>query len=350
MHKLATVNSLTEREAIVILNWNGVDLMRKYLPTVIENSVGDVIVADNASTDDSLKMLAEEFPDIRTIVLDKNYGFAEGYNRALAQLKDEYEYLLLLNSDIEIRQKNWDEVLINYMDAHPECGACMPKLLSLRNPESFEYAGASGGFIDRYGYPFCRGRVMGTVEEDKNQYDDIVPVLWATGAAIMVRSKDYFEAGGLDSKFFAHMEEIDLCWRMRTMGRKIVCIPQSTAYHLGGASLNYGNPRKTFLNFRNNLLMLYKNLPQKELKSVLFVRFILDMVAALQMLLTGQFAHTWAVLKAEYTFYNIKKEWKSERQRIQSSRKEERVAERTDYSLLWQYYAKGHKKYNQLPQ
>ncbi len=351
------------KSAIVILNWNGSDMMRKYLPTVITNSTSDVIVADNASTDNSMQMLSTEFPTIRTIAFDQNYGFAEGYNRALWQLKDEYEYLVLLNSDVETRQKDWDKILVDYMVLHPECGACQPKLLDLRRLEEmenangtsenndifFEYAGASGGYIDRFGYPFCRGRVMSTVEKDTHQYDDVAELLWATGAALMVRTADFFNVGGLDSRFFAHMEEIDLCWRLRTMGRTVVCIPQSTAYHLGGASLNYGNPRKTFLNFRNNLLMLYKNLPDGELTSILFVRFILDMVAALQMLLTGQFTHAWAVIKAEYTFYKIRKKWKDERKCIQKSRTVPRVPERRTFSLLLEYYLKGHKTYNQLP-
>lgn len=355
---------------IVILNWNGSDMMRKYLPSVITNSIGDVIVADNASTDDSLQMLASEFPTLRTIVLDKNYGFAEGYNRALAQLKDEYEYLLLLNSDVEIRQKDWDKTLLNYMDSHPECAACMPKLLKLTSPTpsqqggelhpdgifppwgdkrgAFEYAGAAGGFLDKYGYPFCRGRIMDTVEEDHGQYDTIHPVLWATGACLLIRSADYFKAGGLDSRFFAHMEEIDLCWRLRNMGRSIVCIPQSTAYHLGGASLNYGNPRKTFLNFRNSLWMLYKNLPEQELRSVLTMRFILDMVAALKFLLTLQGSHALAILRANHEFYSTRKLWQKDRQQVQSSRRTNTIKERTDYSILFKYYFKHIKTFDQL--
>lgn len=342
--------------AIVILNWNGCGMMRKYLPSVIENSCGDVIVADNASTDDSLDMLAKEFPDVRTIVLDRNYGFADGYNRSLEQLK-EYEYFILLNSDVRIIQKDWDKVLTEYMDKHPECAACQPKLLDLKaiehtdagdKPVPFEYAGASGGFLDQYGYPFCRGRILGTVEEDKGQYDDICSVLWATGAALFVRASDWFESGGLDGKFFAHMEEIDLCWRLRTFGKDIVCIPQSTAYHLGGATLNTGNPRKTFLNFRNNLLMLYKNLPQEELHSVMFVRAILDYVAAFQFLAKMDFGNFKAVFKARRSFYKMKPTYKSIRKELLQKRKTGHVPERYDTSILWQYYAKGKKMFNQL--
>ncbi len=335
--------------AIVILNWNGSGMMRKYLPSVIENSVvGDVVVADNASSDNSLEMLTENFPDVQRIVLDKNYGFAEGYNRAIAQLK-QYEYYLLLNSDVEIRQQGWDKVLTDYMDQHPLCAACQPKLLDLRKANSFEYAGCAGGYLDRYGYPFCRGRILSTVEEDQGQYDDIHTVLWATGAALLCRASDWEASGGLDGTFFAHMEEIDLCWRLRTMGKDIVCIPQSTAYHLGGATLNQGNPRKTFLNFRNNLLMLYKNLPERELCSVMHIRCLLDGIAALQFLIKGDVANMKAVFKARKEFKRLKKTYAPIRQHIQAVRKVQHIPERTSFSILWQYYAKGHKTFSTLP-
>jgi len=368
------------KTAIVILNWNGSGMMQKYLPSVIENSYGDVIVADNASTDDSLEMLSREFTDIRTIVLDKNYGFADGYNRSLAQLT-EYEYFILLNSDVQINQKGWDKVLTDYMDEHPDCAACQPKLLDLKRspltpkggsltdqanntptnetsvPEAapfggrgdwFEYAGASGGFLDQYGYPFCRGRILGTVEEDKGQYDDVCSVLWATGAALLVRASDWFTSGGLDGKFFAHMEEIDLCWRLRTFGKDIVCVPQSTAYHLGGATLNTGNPRKTFLNFRNNLLMLYKNLPQEELHNVMFVRAVLDYVAAFQFLAKFDFGNFKAVFKARRSFYKMKAEYKPIRKALLAKRKTGHIPERYNISIIWQYYAKGAKTFDKI--
>lgn len=341
--------------AIVILNWNGVEMMRQYLPTVIANSVGEVIVADNASTDGSVTMLQREFPDVPVVVLEQNFGFAEGYNRALVQLPD-YEYYLLLNSDVEIRQKDWDAPMIQYMDEHPDCAACQPKLLALRpnfksqtsNLKSFEYAGAAGGFLDKYGYPFCRGRVMDTVEQDEGQYDETVPLLWGTGAALMVRASDWRESGGLDGRFFAHMEEIDLCWRLRTMGKNIVCIAQSQAYHLGGATLNQGNPRKTFLNFRNNLLMLYKNLPEQELKSVMRVRCFLDYLAAFQFLLKGDPKNCTAVFKARRAFHKMRPNFEKDRRHIQQIRQNERVPERVEFSLLWQYYIKGRKTFNEL--
>ena len=333
--------------AIVILYWNGAEMMRQYLPSVIENSVGDVIVADNASTDGSVQMLLKDFPQVPVIVLEQNFGFAEGYNRALAQLPD-YEYYLLLNSDVEIRQKDWDASMLKYMDEHPDCAACQPKLLSLLEPEKFEYAGSAGGFLDKYGYPFCRGRVMNTVEKDEGQYDETVPLLWGTGAALMVRAADWRESGGLDSRFFAHMEEIDLCWRLRTMGKRIVCIAQSRAYHLGGATLHQGNPRKTFLNFRNNLLMLYKNLPDHELQSVMRVRCFLDYLAAFQFLLKGDLKNCSAVFKARHAFAKMRPDFEKDRRHIQQLRKNERVPERMEFSLLWQYYVKGRKTFADL--
>ena len=252
--------------AIVILNWNGVDLLRRFLPSVQANSSAqaEVIVADNGSTDASCAVLESEFPDVRLIRLPENYGFAEGYNRALEQV--DAPYYLLLNSDVEV-PAGWLAPLLDYMEAHPEVAACQPKMLSYADRGSFEYAGAAGGFLDRYGYPFCRGRVFDTLERDEGQYDDVAPVLWASGAALMVRRQDWRDAGGLDGRFFAHMEEIDFCWRLRSRGRGVVCIPASRVYHVGGASLAQGNPRKTFLNFRNNLLMLYKNLPAVEPRS-----------------------------------------------------------------------------------
>lgn len=341
-----------QKVAVVILNWNGREMMRKYLPSVLKCSCTggldcSVIVADNASTDGSLDMLKAEFPEVDTIVLDQNYGFADGYNRTLRQV--DAEYYLLLNSDVEIRQEGWLVPMVKYMDEHPDCAVCQPKLMALCNPDEFEYAGAAGGFLDKYGYPFCRGRIFGVVEKDGGQYDECVPLLWATGAALMVRSKDYWEAGGLDGRFFAHMEEIDLCWRLRTMGRAIVCIAESSAYHLGGATLNQGNPRKTFLNFRNNLLMLYKNLPEYELKSVMCMRWWLDMLAAMQFLAKFDFANFKAVLRANSEFRRMKPDFEADRQLNLSRRKiKGRVPERCDFSILWQYYAKGKKTYQEL--
>lgn len=334
--------------AVVILNWNGAEMMRRFLPSVVNYSQGEaeVIVADNGSTDNSCEMLEKEFPEVRLIRLPENYGFAEGYNRALSQL--DHKYFLLLNSDVEVTP-HWLTPMLAYMEAHPETGACQPKLLSWRAKDTFEYAGGAGGYLDRYGYPFCRGRVFMDVEKDENQYDDIVPLLWATGAALMVRRTDWTSAGGLDGRFFAHMEEIDLCWRMRTRGRQIVCISDSKVYHVGGASLEQGNPRKTFLNFRNNLLMLYKNLPENELNSVMRIRCFLDWIAATKFFLTGDIPNARAVKKARKEFNRIKKNFLPQREENLKKRTVTPVPERTRYSLLWQYYARGKKKYSELP-
>ena len=338
-----------EKIAIVILNWNGAQMMRRFLPSVLKYSSDDatVYVADNASTDDSVQMLKEQFPECKLILLDKNWGFAEGYNKALAQI--DAEYYLLLNSDIEVTQ-DWLKPMLRYMEEHQEVAACQPKLLSEANREMFEYAGASGGFLDRFGYPFCRGRVFETVEEDRGQYDSAADVLWATGAALLVRARIYKEVGGLDSRFFAHNEEIDLCWRMRIMGYRIVCLPESHIYHVGGGTLPKGNPMKTYLNFRNNLTMLYKCLPGDELKSVMRWRCLLDYVAAFEMLILkrniGDFK---AVLRARRDFKRWRKDFEEDRKRIQASRKEKKIPEQRSYSLLWQYYVKGRKRFSDLP-
>ena len=335
--------------AIVILNWNGEQMLRTYLPTVLQYSRDEatVYVADNASTDGSLALLKETFPECQLIVLKKNWGFAEGYNKALSQI--EAEYYLLLNSDIEVTH-HWLTPMIEFMDYHPEVAACQPKLLSAFDHDCFEYAGASGGYLDRFGYPFCRGRIFDNVERDNGQYDYPAEILWATGAALMIRSKDYWEVGGLDGRFFAHNEEIDLCWRLRIKGRKIMCLPESYVYHVGGGTLPKSNPMKTFLNFRNNLTMLYKCLPQDELASVMRWRWLLDYVAAWEMLIlkknVGDFK---AVYRARRDFKCWKKDFEKDRQDIQSSRKSEKIPERRRFSLLWQFYVKGRKTYAQLP-
>ncbi len=345
------------RLAIVILNWNGVEMLRSYLPSVVRSSQGegiDVIVADNGSTDGSLQMLAEEFPDVRQIPLDHNYGFAEGYNQALKQV--EAQYYMLLNSDVELRQAECLQPMLHYMDNHPGCAACQPKLLSLLHPEKFEYAGAAGGYIDRYGYPYCRGRIFDTVEDDRGQYDKIVPLHWATGAALMVRADLYWQVGGLDGSFFAHMEEIDLCWRLRRAGYQIVCVSQSKAYHLGGATLNQGNPRKTYLNFRNNIKMLRKNLPSNESRKVLLMRAVLDTVAAMKFILTGDVQNAKAIRQAwkdaldkSQSPLPVPPKGKDEHQQNNENRSIEGDIEGVSSTfLLWQYYFLRHKTYSQL--
>lgn len=334
------------RIAVVILNFNGAEMLRAFLPSVVDYSPeAEVIVADNCSTDASEQVMREEFPAVRYIQLEKNYGFADGYNRALAQV--EAEYFLLLNSDVEVTQ-GWLAPMLEYMDSHPDVAACQPKLLSYKNKKEFEYAGACGGFIDKYGYPYCRGRIFDTVEEDKGQYDSVAELFWATGAALMIRAEDYRAAGGLDGTFFAHMEEIDLCWRLRSRGRGIVCIPQSCVYHVGGATLNKSNPRKTYLNFRNNLLMLYKNLPENELRHVMFVRAILDYVAAFKSLLSGDAAGCRAVLQARRDFRRIKHDYSDLRRENLEKCVEADVKERTSFSILWKYYAGGRRLFSEL--
>lgn len=323
-------------------------MLWQYLPTVLKYSKDDaeVWVADNASTDGSMEMLHEKFPSVKTLQLQRNFGFAEGYNRALAQIKA--DYYVLLNSDVEVTH-HWLTPLIEYMDAHNDVAACQPKLLSEFHKDSFEYAGASGGFLDRYGYPFCRGRIFSTVERDNGQYDYSTDVLWATGACLFIRSKDYWEANGLDGRFFAHNEEIDLCWRLRQRGRRIVCIPESVVYHVGGGTLPKSNPMKTFLNFRNNLTMLYKNLPDDELHKVMRARFFLDWLAAFEMLvLQRNLGDFKAVLRGRRAFRKWRHDFDKDRKEIAETRKVNPVPERKPYSILWRYYVKGQKHFSEL--
>ncbi|MCR4614150.1 MAG: glycosyltransferase family 2 protein [Bacteroidaceae bacterium] len=337
-----------QKLSVVILNWNGADMLRRYLPSVICHSQMEgveIVVADNASQDESLTVMREEFPGIRVVRLDQNYGFAEGYNRALQQV--EAEYYLLLNNDVEIRQDDWLQSMLQYMDTHTDVAACQPKIRWLVEPQKFEYSGASGGYLDCYGFPFCRGRILSALETDMGQYDTVVDVHWATGCSLLIRSKDYWAAGGLDGRFFAHMEEIDLCWRLRIMGRRLVCIPQTTVWHLGGATLAVGSPRKTYLNFRNNLLMLFKNLPEDDLKRVLCWRRPLDILAALHFLVTGDWKNFKAVFQAYRAFHRMKADFVADRQRIQQGRVKAQP-DRTDYCILWRYYLRGVRRYADL--
>lgn len=338
-----------DKVAVVILNWNGAAMLRRYLPTVINFSSDEatVIVADNASTDDSLYMLRTEFPQCRIVELERNWGFADGYNKALEKV--EAEYYVLLNSDVEVT-RHWLSPLVAFMDDHLDVAACQPKLLSVADKGSFEYAGASGGFIDRYGYPYCRGRVFGDIEKDCGQYDTPVSAFWASGAALVVRSNDYWSVGGLDGRFFAHNEEIDLCWRLRLRGKRVFCVPASCVYHVGGGTLPKGNPMKTFLNFRNNLTMLYKNLPDGELAHVMRVRWLLDYLAAFEMLLLKHsVADFKAVVRARRAFSRWKKDFKADREQIQASAVAADLPERSRFSLLWQYYVKGRRTFAELP-
>jgi GT2 family glycosyltransferase len=317
-------------------------MLRQFLPSVVEHSVlpetlGEAVVyvADNGSTDDSLALLAKEFPMVSTIVFDENYGFADGYNKAFEQI--DAEYAVLLNSDVEVTA-GWLAPLVEFMDANPRVAACQPKLKAYHQRDEFEYAGAMGGYLDRYGYPYCRGRIFDTIEKDLGQYDADVPLLWATGACLVVRLPIYKEVGGLDGRFFAHMEEIDLCWRLRLRGHEVRSVASSVVYHVGGATLNAGHPRKTFLNFRNNLLMLYKNLPEGELRKVLFVRALLDYVAAAMFLLKGEWGNVKAVFRARKEYRKLKTEFRDSREENLRKSVSMNVPERSRFSILWKYY------------
>ncbi|MDL2296819.1 glycosyltransferase family 2 protein [Bacteroidales bacterium OttesenSCG-928-B11] len=298
--------------AIVILNWNGRNYLEKFLPVLKKYNAGyaEIIIADNASDDESLAFLAENHPEIKIVRNEQNWGFAKGYNEALKQI--DAQYYCLLNSDIEV-SSNWIDPIINMMDSDSTIAAAQPKLRSYHNRDYFEYAGACGGFLDKLGYPFCRGRLFENVEKDEDQYENVIDIFWATGAALFVRSEVYHQIGGLDEDFFAHMEEIDFCWRIKNQGHRILVIPQAVVYHVGGGTLPKNNSRKTYLNFRNNLLLLQKNLPENRLFITFFCRFFLDNIAALVFLLKGQPADFAAVYKAFFGFLKLRKKVKAKR-------------------------------------
>jgi len=332
--------------AVVILNWNGKAFLQRFLPSVTLNSALDgvkLIVADNGSDDDSITFLESEFPTVGIIALEKNYGFADGYNRALAQL--EAEYFVLLNSDVEVTP-GWLSPMIKLLDKNPLAGVCMPKILSAERKDLFEYAGAGGGFIDKYGYPFCQGRIFDSLESDYGQYDKTREIFWASGACMMVRGPLFKIAGGLDHDFFAHMEEIDLCWRLKNRGYSILYEPRSSVYHLGGGTLPQGNPMKAFLNFRNNLFLIYKNIPDELLLRTLIFRLFLDGVAAIRFLVKFSFGEFYAVFRAHMDFYKKYKNYRAFR------RSERQFITRTQHreifpgSIVKEYYL--NKKYTFL--
>lgn len=325
-----------KQTAVVILNYNGAGMLRRFLPSVIEYSPeASIYVADNGSSDESCDVVRNEFPAVKLMVLDHNYGFSEGYNRALAQVDE--EYAVLLNSDVEVT-RGWLSPMTQFLDSNPEVAACQPKLLSFKQKDFFEYAGAAGGFIDKWGYTFCRGRIFNTVERDSGQYDDTTDVFWATGAALMIRNEVYKNNGGLDGRFFAHMEEIDLCWRLRSRGYRIACVPQSHVYHVGGATLKKENPQKTYLNFRNNLLMIYKNAPDCQLKKIMLFRKVFDNVAALKFLASGDYAAFKAVRKARRDFKAMRAGYDKARAKNMKLTVTTRIPEVLKSSILYKYY------------
>ena len=327
---------MAQDTAVVILNWNGKHLMQEFMPSVSTLSEGaDVVVADNGSTDGSVEWLKENYPSVKILSFEKNHGFAGGYNLAIKTL-EEYKYIILLNSDVEVTE-NWIYPLKQHMLANPDVGACQPKLKSYSNKEMFEYAGAAGGFLDKYGYPFCRGRIFDTTEKDSGQYDGTPQdIFWATGAALMVERESYLAVGGLDSDFFAHMEERDLCWRLHLYGKRVTVVSESVAYHLGGGTLAAGNPRKTYLNFRNNLFMLYKNLPLKEGKKLIFKRKLFDGLAACLFLVKGSFREVKSVWKAHRDFEKSKMRYKN-----QPSVNILKQFSESNRSVVVDYYLKG---------
>jgi GT2 family glycosyltransferase len=336
---------MSSRTAVVILNWNGRKFLEQFLPSVITHSrnSAEIIVADNASSDDSVAFLRENYPEIRIIQNNANGGFARGYNEALAEV--DADYYVLLNSDIEVTS-GWIDPVIDLMEKDPAIAACQPKLISYYEREMFEYAGAAGGFIDKLGYPFCRGRLFQSIENDTGQYDDIKEIFWATGACMFVRADVFRKLGGLDERFFAHMEEIDFCWRVKNEGFKIMYCPQSKVYHVGGGTLPKKSWKKTYLNMRNNNIMLFKNLPSEKLIEVFIARLILDGVAAFKFLFDGGFKDFFAVVKAHLKFYSLLPALKKER--MQKEHKSVSMIYRKN--LVYEYFLKGKHRFTDLEQ
>ncbi len=332
------------KTAVVVLNWNGKAWLEKFLANLVKHSQeATVFVADNASTDDSVDFVKSNFPSVKIIINASNGGYAKGYNDALKQI--DAEYCVLINSDIEVTE-DWLSPIINLMDSDKKIAACQPKLLDYKKRNTFEYAGASGGFIDNLGYPFCRGRIFDDIEQDKGQYNDAIEVFWATGACLFVRTSNYSEVGGLDEDFFAHQEEIDLCWRLKNKGYKVMVEPKSVIYHVGGGTLNAGSPFKTHLNFRNNLFMLFKNLPTSSLFITIPIRLLLDGVAAITFLnKENGMQHVLSIAKAHFIFYFKIPKLIAKRQKI---KQKNNLIGKVDWSILLQNKIKGIKRFTDL--
>jgi len=336
------------KTAVVILNWNGIEYLRMFLAKVIDNTVSSetvIYVADNGSTDGSPEWVASNHKDVRLIRLDKNYGFAGGYNLALTQI--EARYYVLLNSDIEVTE-GWLPPLVNHMDSNPDVASCQPKLRSFHRRDHFEYAGAAGGFIDKLGYPLCRGRILFEVEKDTGQYDTQTDIFWSTGACMIVRADAWIKCGGFDADFFAHMEEIDLCWRFHKSGYKVSYVPGSVVYHVGGGVLPYDSPFKTYLNFRNSLYLLYKNLPEAKLTGTLFIRKILDGIATLFFIIKGQFRSAWSVWKSHVDYYRHSDRLREKRKAVKMLGSNEPAGLILNKCVIFEFYIRNHRTFGSL--
>lgn len=334
--------------AVVIVHWNRKSLLENFLPSVVASTYPnlEIVLADNASDDGSVEYVQHHFPQVKVVRNDTNYGYAGGYNHALPHV--EADYYILLNNDIEV-PSGWIEPVIEYLEQHPTVGAAQPKMLDFHQKDTFEYAGASGGMIDAFGYPFCRGRIFNTLETDNGQYDNPTTVFWATGACLFIRAKLFHEAGGFDEHFFAHMEEIDLCWRLQLMGYELYVIPQSQVYHVGGGTLDKINAHKTYLNFRNSLIMLYKNLSGIRLWWVIFIRSWLDLFASIQFLLKGNTSHSAAIHRAHADFFFKLSKWHKLRKHAQQLRKKDvRLQGMFPYSIVFRYFILQQKHFTQL--
>ncbi|GAB4128195.1 MAG: glycosyltransferase family 2 protein [Raineya sp.] len=329
------------RVALVILNFNGIKWLEQFLPSVVAYSPeAHIVVADNGSTDSSLDFLSKQYPQIQIIAFAENLGFCKGYNKALEQL--EAEYFLLLNSDVEV-SPNWLAKILDFMDKNPDIAVCQPKIKNYYQKTHFEYAGAAGGMLDKWGFAFCRGRIFDSIEQDTGQYEQITTVFWASGACMCVRARIWKELGGFDEYFFAHFEEIDFCWRVQNTGGKVYYFPESEVFHVGGGTLNATNPKKTFLNYRNNLITLYKNLPSKGKFALLFFRLVLDGVSALRFLKKGQFRHIWAIVEAHFAFYGYVLKNKSPQKQISNQQ-----AILFPKAVVWQYFVKKKREFRDL--
>ncbi len=336
------------KTAVVILNWNGIAWLQKFLAIVVKFSAGmDTVVylADNGSTDGSAEWVSNNFNDVRIIRIESNQGFAGGYNLALKQITA--KYFVLLNSDAEVTE-GWLDPMIKHLDQNPDVASCQPKIRSFHNRDYFEYAGAAGGYIDKFGYTFCRGRIFEHIEKDFGQYDNCTDIFWSSGACMMVRSEAWVQCGGFDDDFFAHMEEVDLCWRFHLAGLRVSCVPESIVYHAGGGSLPYDSKLKTYLNFRNNLFLLFKNLPDNKLHKTMFIRKILDGVAAIMFIIKGRTGNAKAVWKAHMDYYKNIKSLKVKRESVSNLVKDKTISHLVNKSIVFRFYIKGEKTFSSL--